>query len=44
MHLTHARRRAGDLGLQLDKQVKLEWHRAANTRTRCMRITTARQP
>lgn len=39
-----AGRAAGDLGLQLDKQVKLEWHRAANMRTRCMRITTVRHP
>lgn len=30
---------ARDLGLQLDKTIKLEWHRAANTRTRCLRIT-----
>jgi DNA mismatch repair protein MSH2 len=30
---------ARDLGLSLDKTIKLEWHRAANTRTRCLRIT-----
>ncbi|KAL0034692.1 hypothetical protein WJX77_003027 [Trebouxia sp. C0004] len=30
---------AGDLGLILDKTVKLEWHRTNNTRTRCLRIT-----
>ena len=23
----------------LDKTVKLEWHKAANARTRCLRIT-----
>lgn len=28
-----------DLGLVLDKTIKLEWHKAANTRTRCLRIT-----
>ena len=30
---------ADDLGLILDKTVKLEWHRANNTRIRCLRIT-----
>ncbi|KAL6763329.1 DNA mismatch repair protein [Haematococcus lacustris] len=30
---------AADLGLALDKQLKLEWHKVANTSTRCMRIT-----
>lgn len=30
---------AGDLGLILDKTVKLEWHRTNNMRTRCLRIT-----
>lgn len=30
---------AGDLGLILDKTLKLEWHRTNNTRTRCLRIT-----
>ncbi|EFJ43623.1 hypothetical protein VOLCADRAFT_96164 [Volvox carteri f. nagariensis] len=30
---------ADDLGLILDKTLKLEWHRAANVRTRCLRIT-----
>lgn len=30
---------AKDLGLVLDKTVKLEWHKAANSRTRCLRIT-----
>ena len=29
----------GDLGLILDKTIKLEWHRTNNMRTRCMRIT-----
>ncbi len=32
-------RHAGHLGLELGKTLKLEWHRAANTRTRCLRIT-----
>ena len=31
---------AGDLGLELGKTVKLEWHKAANTRLRCLRITS----
>ncbi|KDD72998.1 MutS domain V, partial [Helicosporidium sp. ATCC 50920] len=30
---------AEDLGLQLDKTLKMEWHRSANTRVRCLRIT-----
>ncbi|KAG2428869.1 hypothetical protein HYH02_014280 [Chlamydomonas schloesseri] len=30
---------ARDLGLELGKSVKLEWHKAANTRSRCLRIT-----
>ena len=30
---------AKDLGLVLDKTIKLEWHKAANSRTRCLRIT-----
>eukprot|EP00879_Flechtneria_rotunda_P026226 GHRR01027950.1.p1 GENE.GHRR01027950.1~~GHRR01027950.1.p1 ORF type:complete len:833 (+),score=345.51 GHRR01027950.1:1176-3674(+) len=30
---------AKDLGLVLDKTIKLEWHKALNTRTRCLRIT-----
>ena len=30
---------AEDLGLIMDKTVKLEWHKLANTRTRCLRIT-----
>ncbi len=30
---------ASDLGLELHKQLKLEWHKAANQRTRCLRIT-----
>ncbi|GLI63268.1 hypothetical protein VaNZ11_006172 [Volvox africanus] len=30
---------AGDLGLILDKTLKLEWHKAAHVRTRCLRIT-----
>lgn len=33
---------AQDLGLILDKTIKLEWHKAANTRTRCLRITQVR--
>ena len=32
--------RAGDLGLELGKTIKLEWHKAANTRLRCLRITS----
>ena len=31
---------AGDLGLELGKTIKLEWHKAANTRLRCLRITS----
>lgn len=30
---------ATDLGLQMDKSIRLEWYKVANTRTRCMRIT-----
>lgn len=30
---------AEDLGLIMDKTVKLEWHKLSNTRTRCLRIT-----
>jgi DNA mismatch repair protein MSH2 len=30
---------AKDLGLVMDKTLKLEWHKAANSRTRCLRIT-----
>eukprot|EP00775_Hariotina_reticulata_P005551 gene5551-5787_t len=30
---------AKDLGLVLDKTIKLEWHKVANSRTRCLRIT-----
>ena len=30
---------AVDLGLEKDKTLKLEWHKVANTRTRCLRIT-----
>ena len=30
---------ASDLGLVMDKTIKLEWHTANNTRTRCLRIT-----
>lgn len=29
----------GDLGLELGKTLKLEWHKASNQRTRCLRIT-----
>jgi hypothetical protein len=28
------------LGLELGKTIKLEWHKAANTRLRCLRITS----
>ena len=31
---------AKDLDLLLDKTIKLEWHKAANMRTRCLRITS----
>lgn len=31
---------AGHLGLELGKTLKLEWYRAANTRIRCLRITS----
>lgn len=34
-----AQQAASSLGLQLDKTVKLEWHRFQNQRTRCLRIT-----
>lgn len=30
---------AKDLGLVMDKSIKLEWHKASNSRTRCLRIT-----
>ena len=30
---------SADLGLVLDKTLKLEWHKAANQRVRCLRIT-----
>lgn len=30
---------AADLGLQLDKTLKLEWHRTNNQKSRCVRIT-----
>ena len=30
---------AKDLGLVMDKTLKLEWHKVNNTRTRCLRIT-----
>lgn len=35
---------AEDLGLIMDKTVKLEWHKLSNTRTRCLRITQASAP
>ena len=35
---------AEDLGLIMDKTVKLEWHKLSNTRTRCLRITQASLP
>ena len=25
--------------MQLDKSIKLEWHKASSSRTRCLRIT-----
>ncbi|KAI3431433.1 hypothetical protein D9Q98_004485 [Chlorella vulgaris] len=31
---------AQDLGLQLDKTIKLDWHKAGNQRLRCLRITS----
>lgn len=34
-----AQEAANDLKLVLDKTIKLEWHRANNVRTRCLRIT-----
>ena len=34
---------ADDLGLLLDKDVKLEWHRFSNTRTRCLRVTSSKE-
>eukprot|EP00892_Ulva_mutabilis_P008452 jgi/Ulvmu1/597/UM001_0605.1 len=42
-----AKRIADKLGLELDKSVKLEWHKANNVSVRCMRITKTevrRQP
>jgi hypothetical protein len=30
---------ASDLGLQMDKSIRLEWYKVSNTRTRCLRIT-----
>lgn len=30
---------ADDLGLVLDKSIKLEWHKVSNQKTRCLRIT-----
>eukprot|EP00798_Chlamydomonas_sp_ICE-L_P022047 gene22047-29111_t len=30
---------ARDLGLEMNKTIKLEWHKASNHRTRCLRIT-----
>lgn len=30
---------AADLGLVLDKSIKLEWHKMSNQKTRCLRIT-----
>lgn len=30
---------ANDLGLAVDKTIKLDWYRASNSRTRCLRIT-----
>lgn len=34
-----AKRISDKLGLELDKSVKLEWHKANNVSVRCMRIT-----
>ncbi|KAI7843327.1 hypothetical protein COHA_003025 [Chlorella ohadii] len=31
---------ARDLGLMLDKTIKMDWHKASNQRLRCLRITT----
>lgn len=30
---------ASDLGLIMDKSIRLEWYKVSNTRTRCLRIT-----
>ena len=30
---------ADDMGLIVDKTIRLEWYKVANTRTRCLRIT-----
>jgi hypothetical protein len=35
----HVHRTTGDLGLELGKTLKLEWHKASNQRIRCLRIT-----
>ena len=32
-----------DLGLVLERSVKLEWHKLTNTRTRCLRITSTEE-
>lgn len=34
-----AQEAAADLKLVLDKSIKLEWHRANNVKSRCLRIT-----
>jgi len=35
---------ASDLGLQMDKSIRMEWYKVSNTRTRCMRITQVIPP
>ena len=35
---------ASDLGLIMDKTIRLEWYKVSNTRTRCLRITQVDLP
>ena len=35
---------AEDMGLIMDKTIRLEWYKVANTRTRCLRITQVHPP
>ena len=35
----HAEQAASDLGLELGKTIKLEWHKVSNQKIRCLRIT-----
>ena len=35
---------ADDMGLIMDKTIRLEWYKVANTRTRCLRITQVPPP